>query len=545
MWGIPAEILLSGDDERALAHSLAQMKHPEQVLATIRELYSQPLAESFDVLELHDGRTIERYSIPQTVDHKPVGRVWSFRDITARRRAEERLLHDAIHDGLTGLPNRTLFFDRLEHAIRRSKRSLDQLFALLFVDLDRFKGVNDSLGHLAGDELLVEIGNRISTCFRPSDTVARLGGDEFTILLDTIERPEDAIHAAERVQRAIAAPFDVRGTEIFMSASIGIAVSAPHYVQPGEMLRDADIAMYRAKAKGRAGYEVFQPGMHTVAVAQLQLENDLRRAVERSELVLHYQPVVRLTDEKIIGFEALIRWNHPTRGLLYPDDFLTMAEETGLIVVIGSWALVEAATRMREWQQAFGRADLTISVNVSGRQLISPSFVSDVDSILNMTGLPPNTLCIELTETILMENSETAMKTLQKLRDLGVQVHIDDFGTGYSSLSYLHRFPIDSLKIDRSFISHIETGDENLEIIRTIIKLAENLKMQTIAEGVENRVQQMQLLALGCHAGQGYLFSRAADSSAVRTMIGSGHWSGRANSGGELASVAIAARSAS
>jgi PAS domain S-box/diguanylate cyclase (GGDEF) domain len=528
MWQIPAFALASRDDESALAHALGQLKYPDQFLAKVRELYGAPLAESFDVLEMNDGRTFERYSIPQKIDGLPVGRVWSFRDVTARKQAEERLVHDAIHDGLTALPNRTLFLDRLVHAIRRSKRSLDHPFALLFVDLDRFKDVNDSLGHLAGDELLVEIATRIRGCVRPGDTVARLGGDEFTILLDAIDRPEDAIRAAERVQRAVAAPFDIRGTEIFTTVSIGIAVSAPHYVHPEELLRDADIAMYRAKAKGRAGFEVFQPGMHTHAVALLQLENDLRRAVERHELVLHYQPIVSLGDNRIVGFEALLRWSHPSRGLLYPEDFLAVAEETGLIVDIGRWALREACMRMREWQQSFGRDDLEISVNLSGRQLVEPSLVAEVRRTLRESALPPRTLCVELTETVLMENSQTAMLTLAQLRDLGVQVHIDDFGTGYSSLSYLHRFPVDTLKIDRSFISHIETGDKNLEIIRTIMTLARNLKMNVIAEGVENEMQRTQLVALGCHAAQGFLFSMAADNMAVQTMIGSGHWSGHA-----------------
>ena len=528
MWQLSAEVLAHHDDDLVLEHVMGLLRHPDPFLAKVRELYSSPLAESFDVIELTDGRVFERYSIPQKIDGVPVGRVWSFRDITARKKAEEQLLHDAIHDGLTALPNRTLFLDRLEHAIRRSQRALKHVFALLFVDLDRFKVVNDSLGHLAGDELLVSLADRLRACVRPADTVARLGGDEFTILLDVIAHPEEAIIAAERIQRAVAAPFNIRGTEIFTTASIGIAVSAPHYVQPEEMLRDADIAMYRAKAKGRAGYEVFQPGMHTSAVALLHLENDLRRAVKRGELVLHYQPVVSLSEARILGFEALLRWNHPSRGLLQPADFVPIAEETGLIVAIGRWALREACGRMREWQQYFGRSDLSISVNLSGRQLVDPALILEVEHALLESELPPGSLCLELTETVLMENSQAAMRTLAQLRGLGVSVHIDDFGTGYSSLGYLHRFPVDAIKIDRSFISHIETGDENLDIIRTIMTLATNLKMTVIAEGVENEMQRAQLVALGCQAAQGFLFSEAADILAVRTMIGSGHWSGHA-----------------
>jgi len=528
LWGLPQETLDSRDDARALAHVLEQLTDPQHFLDKVRELYSDPSAESFDVLHFRDGRVFERYSIAQMLDGVPVGRVWSFRDVTMRHRAEERLRHDAIHDALTGLPNRTLFMDRLDQAIRRSKRHLDDHFALLFADVDRFKVVNDSLGHLVGDELLVAIAERIRNTIRPADTVARLGGDEFTILLETIDKPEDAVVAAERIQGVISAPFNLRGNEIFASVSIGIAASAPYYVHAEEMLRDADTAMYCAKARGRAGYESFLPGMHTSAMELLQLENDLRRAVDRGEIVLHYQPIVSLADSRIIGFEALARWNHPQRGLIYPDDFIPNAEETGLIVPIGRWVLEEACARMKQWQTAFGRDDLAISVNLSGRQLAHPSFAADLRRVLRETHLPPQTLCLEITETVLMENGQSAAESIAGLRALGIKVHIDDFGTGYSSLSYLHRFTIDTLKIDRSFISRIATGDESLAIIRTIMTLADNLNVTVIAEGVETDVQRTQLLALHCHAAQGNFFSMPADESTVRTMIGSGRFPGAA-----------------
>jgi EAL domain-containing protein (putative c-di-GMP-specific phosphodiesterase class I) len=294
------------------------------------------------------------------------------------------------------------------------------------------------------------------------------------------------------------------------------------------MLRDADIAMYRAKANGRARHEMFHPGMHTTAVALLQLENDLRRAVERSEIVVHYQPIVSLANSRIICFEALARWNHPQRGLIYPDEFIELAEETGLIVPIGRWVLFEACAQMSDWQRTFGRFDLAISVNLSGRQLAQPGFVADVERVLRETGLPAHTLCLEITETVLMENSERAAESIGRLRTLGVKVHIDDFGTGYSSLSYLHRFAIDALKIDRSFISHVTTGEESMEIIRTITTLAGNLKVPVIAEGVETEIQRTQLLALGCQSAQGFFFSLPADEAAARTMIGSGRLPGHA-----------------
>jgi diguanylate cyclase (GGDEF)-like protein/PAS domain S-box-containing protein len=528
MWTIPQEVLDSRNDDDALAHVLSQLADPKQFMDKVRELYAEPEAESFDVLRFHDGRVFERYSVPQMLDGEAVGRVWSFRDVTARTRAEEQLLHDAIHDALTGLPNRTLFMDRLEQAIRQSKRHLDHRFALLFIDIDRFKLINDSLGHLVGDELLIAIAERIRNTIRPADTIARLGGDEFVVLLVDLARPEDVLIAAERIQNVVSAPFELHGQELFVTVSIGIAVSAPYYTHAEELLRDADIAMYRVKKRGRAGHEVFHAGMHTDAVAQMQLETDLRRALDRREIVLHYQPIVSLAGSHITGFEALVRWNHPQRGLIFPDAFIGLAEETGLIVSIGRWVLNEACTKMRAWQESFGRDDLSISVNLSGRQLANASIVDDVQRVLSETGLPPKSLCLEITETVLMENSARAAETIRRLRRLGVQVHIDDFGIGYSSLSYLQRFEVDTLKIDRSFVSQIATGNEKLEILRTIAALAASLQIEIVAEGVETEVQRVTLLDLGCHAAQGNYFSMPADESAVRTMIGSGRFPGMA-----------------
>ncbi len=528
LWGIPQEILDSGDDNRALDYALDQLNAPDEFLRKVRELYSDASAEAFDILEFKDGRVFERHSIPQQLDGRPVGRVWSFRDVTAAKRAEAQLRHDAIHDVLTGLPNRTLFMDRVEHAIRRSKRHLTYQFALLWIDLDRFKVVNDSLGHLVGDELLIAISARINQTIRPGDTVARLGGDEFAVLLDGIHGTEDAAIAAQRIEQAVGTPLALDGMEILPTASIGIAVSAPHYTRPDEMLRDADIAMYHAKNLGRARHELFKPGMHTKAVELLQIENDLRRALVRCEIVLHYQPIVEMATSRLIGFEALVRWNHPERGVLVPEEFIPLAEETGAIVSIGEWALLEAATAVARWQAALHRPDLMISVNISGKQLTDPSFAEVVRRVLKKSGLSPSSLGLEITETVLMENMDTVAGRLEGLRNLGAKILIDDFGTGYSSLSYLQRLPIDTLKIDRSFISAIDGRAENNAIVRTIMALADNLRMTVTAEGVESAVQWQELVTLGCHAAQGFYISQPADESAAMTMIGAENWPGKA-----------------
>jgi diguanylate cyclase (GGDEF)-like protein len=431
---------------------------------------------------------------------------------------KEHFRHAAFHDALTGLPNRPLLIDHLKLAIEHSKLHLDHLFAVLFIDLDRFKNINDSLGHNTGDQLLVAVAGRIGEGMRPTDTIARLGGDEFAILLDGLEDSTIATAVAARIQGELLKPFSLNGHEVYITASIGIRLSTDGREDPETMLRDADTAMYRAKDNGKARHELFDSTMHTRAVAVLRLENDLRRAIERKEFCVHYQPIVSLETEALVGFEALARWNHPERGLVPPDEFIPLAEETGLITEIGAWVLHEACMQLRQWQQVARTRSLTMSVNLSGKELTQTDLIQQVKNTLEQTELNPNCLRLEITESVVMENAELATNTLLQLRKLGVQLSIDDFGTGYSSLSYLHRFPVNTLKIDRSFIGRMANGDENSEIVRTICTLANNLGMEVVAEGVETREQLELLRSLKCEYGQGYLFAKPLDVEMATAM---------------------------
>jgi diguanylate cyclase (GGDEF)-like protein/PAS domain S-box-containing protein len=441
-------------------------------------------------------------------------------DITERKRAEEQLVFDAFHDGLTGLPNRALFTDRLERALERSKRRDDFLLAVLFLDLDRFKIVNDSLGHMTGDQLLIGVARRLQAALRQVDTVARLGGDEFVILLEDIEDVAHATRTAERIQTQLREPFKMDDNEVFTSASIGIAVSTTGYDRADTFMRDADIAMYRAKTLGKARHVLFDEAMHGRAVELLQLETDLRKAVERNEFVLHYQPIVELETESVIGFEALIRWMHPDRGLTYPAAFLPLAEETGLTVELGSWALRQACEQLSRWQRRMpDRQDLWVSVNLSSRQLLRPGLTAEVEQAIRDFKIEPANLALEVTEGIIMDEPEAATSMLVGLRALGVKLPIDDFGTGYSSLAYLHRFPISTLKIDRSFINRVTDGGEDEVIVRTIVTLAHNLEMDVIAEGVETEDQLERLRALGCEFAQGFYFSRPIPAEEATALL--------------------------
>jgi diguanylate cyclase (GGDEF)-like protein/PAS domain S-box-containing protein len=441
-------------------------------------------------------------------------------DITQRKVVEDRLQHNAFHDSLTGLPNRALLLDRLGQAITRAKRRPDRRFGVLFLDLDGFKFVNDSLGHQMGDQLLIAISRRLESCLRDDDTVARLGGDEFIILMHDVTDTHDVFSLADRVLERLQTPFSLDGHELVVTASIGIALSTSKFDGAEEMVRNADIAMYRAKDRGKSGYVVFDEAMHAEAVTRLQLNTDLRQATARGELHLYYQPIVALRTGKIRGFEALLRWYHPDRGVICPDDFVPLAEETKLILPIGMWVILTAAQQLQKWQEQFWMpAPLSMSVNMSCRQFSQSDLVYQVERILLATGLDARCLKMEITESAIMEHVETAGSVLAKLKALGVKLALDDFGKGYSSLSYLHQLPLDTLKLDRSFVARIGPNGENTEIVRTIVSLANILGLDVVAEGVEKAHQWVQLRDLGCQFGQGYFFSPPLSSGAATTML--------------------------
>jgi diguanylate cyclase (GGDEF)-like protein len=432
---------------------------------------------------------------------------------------KEHFRHAAFHDSLTGLPNRAMFTELLKAEIESSNRREPHMFAVLFLDLDRFKNINDSLGHTHGDLLLVAFAERLERTLRPVDTLARFGGDEFAILITGMADATDAVRVAQRIQDELSEPFVLDKNSAFATASIGIALSSSGYDRPEDILRDADIAMYRAKENGKARYELFDHGMHARAVSRLQLESDLRQAIENKEFCVYYQPIVSLETGRLAGFEALVRWNHPRRGLVSPADFIPVAEETGLIVPIGQWVLNEACADVRQWQlDSPSHRSLSLSVNLSARQVAQPDLLDQIKEALATSKLNPHCLKLEITESVVMENAEAAVLMFKQLRSLGVQLSIDDFGTGYSSLSYLHRFPLNYLKIDRSFVSRLTTDNDNA-IVRTISTLARNLGMEVIAEGIETEEQHQQLKMLGCEYGQGFLFSRPVHNDGVQHLL--------------------------
>lgn len=432
-----------------------------------------------------------------------------------------KLLHYAFHDDLTGLPNRDLFLKQLRSVIADTKLHKSALFAVLFLDIDRFKVVNDSLGHQMGDQLLVSATSRLKSCLRNTDTVARVGGDEFAILLKDILDVRDATRVADQLQRELALPFRLNRQDIFTSVSIGIALNqAEHEYQPEELLRDAHTAMYRAKTLGIARHEVFSTGMRVQVVKRLQLETDLRRAIEQQEFYLHYQPIVSLKTGRIAGFEALVRWQHPQHGFVSPAEFIPVAEETGLIIPLGKWIFQEACRQLSIWQEKFPTdPPLTLSVNLSGQQFSQPDLVEYIEQTLKNTGLDGRSLKLEITETVAMNDIESTIALLLRLKSLNLRLSIDDFGTGYSSLSYLHRFPVDTLKVDRSFVSRMEDTGEDAAIVQTIVMLGHNLGMDVVAEGVETAAQRAKLEMLNCEYGQGYLFSKPLDSKAAAALL--------------------------
>lgn len=444
---------------------------------------------------------------------RPVKAIGVTHDITeakhreeAHQRSQERLRHETLHDALTGLPNRLLLMERVGQAIRRAKRRENYCFAVLFIDLDRFKIINDSLGHLVGDRLLMDIADKLKQCIRSSDTVARLGGDEFVIFIDDLSQEREALKVAERVIAELKTPFFIEGREVFTTASIGIAFNSSIDETETDLLRNADLAMYSAKARGKSCYALFHPTLHAQSQTHLELETNLRLALERREFLMHYQPIVSLKTLTIDSLEALIRWQNPQGEFLYPTDFLSVAEETGLIVPLGQWAIYESCRQMAMWRQHYPQvADLKICLNLSNKQLQSPNFIEQIDAILQQTGLPATCLKLEITESSLSGCTDFSISLLLRLKERGIQVSIDDFGTGHSFLSYLHHLPVDIVKIDRSFVARM--GDDR-RIIESLITLAHHLEIEIVAEGIETPEQFEQLQELGCEYGQGFFFSQ-------------------------------------
>src|SRR5882724_3914609 len=431
----------------------------------------------------------------------------------------EQLTRQAFRDALTGLPNRALFMDRLSHGLTRARRRHEHV-AVLFLDLDRFKVINDTLGHTVGDQLLVEVSNRLGSALRPGDTVARLGGDEFGLLLEDVADAETAELVALRIEAELAKSLSFEGREVFVTASIGIALSSERLGTPEEVLRDADLAMYHAKAKGKARHEIFDGTMSAPALDRMDLEMDLRSAITNRDFRLHYQPILRLDTGRIVEVEALIRWQHEKRGLLQPDAFIGLTEETGLIVPIGQWVLTEACRQARTWQIEFPRSPaLGMSVNLSAKQFQNPKLVEEITDALTMSGLDPACLKLEITESVVMQDVPATLAKLRELKDLGIRLAIDDFGTGYSSLGYLKRFPVDTLKIDRSFVKGLSKEGNDNAIVRAVVTVAKTLNMDVTAEGVETDQQRIELVALGCDRAQGFLFAKPADADHVGPLL--------------------------
>jgi diguanylate cyclase (GGDEF)-like protein len=458
---------------------------------------------------------VETVASSGSSDLETRGVVLNTRDLRERKALEDKLTFQAFHDPLTRLANRNLFRERVQHALDR--RSVAEV-AVMFIDLDNFKTINDSLGHAAGDHVLIETAHRIRSALRTEDTAARLGGDEFAVLLEDTDETS-AARVAERIRSALGTPFWVLGQEALISASIGIAIGGEGVVA-GELLRNADVAMYTAKAKGKACFEIFEPKMHDAAVARLGMEAELRRAIERQEFIVHYQPIVRLETGEIIGAEALVRWQHPTRGLLPPLEFIPLAEETGLIIPLGGWILLQACMQLAEWQKLRrGAEPFVMNVNLSSRQLVRDAMADEIAAAVDQSGIRASWLVLEVTETVLMADPAAAAIALKHIRDLGVRIALDDFGSGDSSLSHLRRFPIDIVKIDKSFVDDVAHNGRESAIARGIIELGRALNIQTVAEGIEAPDQAETLRTLGCDLGQGYFFARPISADEWAGML--------------------------
>lgn len=525
-WNRHAEQLYQWSAEDAIGRHAADVIIPaenHELLVEIRHaLDKQQTWEGELDLCRRDGSTFPALLTLSSVldEHGAVsGYVGIASDISERKEVERKLEYNAFHDALTGLPNRTLFTDRLARAIARGTREGGR-YAVMVMDLDRFKVINDSLGHLVGDELLIQFSRRVESCLRPQDTLARLGGDEFTILLDDIQHSADAIRVAERIHEKMSQPFLLGGNEVFTSASIGITFGTANYKEPAHTLRDADIAMYRAKNQGKGCHVIFEAGMHDRAVTQLKRETRMRRAIEQGEFGVQFQPIVDLLSGQCIGAEALVRWNNPAEARFPPQDFLSLAEDSGLIIPIGQKVLDDAVRALHRWQQELPLPpDFVIHINLSAKQFCHRGLISQIDETLKRYGVDGRHLTLEITEGVLRDHPVLAAAMLGDLRELKVHVCIDDFGTGYSSLSYLHQFPLDVIKIDRSFTSGLGTSVTSSAIVQAIIGLGNNLGMQTIAEGVESEEHQQQLIALGCRYAQGFLFQPPLDPNDMEEYL--------------------------
>ena len=520
MWRVPDEILVLGRGRDIVEHVATQVEDEEEFQRQISEVIRRQESDGYAIVNFKDGRVFERYHQPHRLNGDVVGRVWSFRDITDRKQSEETIRHLAYHDALTDLPNRALFADRLTIALAQARRT-GQGLAVMFLDIDRFKLINDTLGHTAGDELLKSLAVELGVLVRQGDTVARVGGDEFTLLLTGITDRAEVDVIAERVLDTVRQAREVTGKELRVSTSIGIAFFPRDGADAQTLLRNADTAMYRAKQQGRDNYQVYAPAMSAEILDRVSMESELRRATARGEFVIHYQPQIEAATGRITGVEALIRWNHPERGMIYPTEFIGVAEETGLIVPIGEWVLREACEQNKRWQER-GLPPVTMTVNLAARQFQQENLVDCVSQILADTGLDPSYLEMEITEGTTIQNPDFAASVLRQLREMGVHVSIDDFGTGYSSLNYLKRFRIDRLKIDRSFVADLITDPNDAAIATAMIVMAHSLGLSVVAEGVETHAQLEFLLKQGCDHFQGYLLGRPMPAREFEGLLEAG-----------------------
>jgi diguanylate cyclase (GGDEF)-like protein/PAS domain S-box-containing protein len=518
MWRLPTNLVAGRDDHRIVEYVAEQLVDPSAFIARVNDLYAQSEAESNDTLVFTDGRVFQRLSKPQYVSGDVVGRVWSFSDVTEQKRLENDLAHLAFHDALTGLANRALFQDRINQALARSERS-DKYVAVLFLDLDNFKTINDSLGHSVGDDFLKVVAETLVGCLRKSDTAARLGGDEFAVLIEDAPNRAEVMHMAARLMKSLREPVTVAGQEITLTVSLGITFGFQGHTSD-QLLRNADLAMYLAKAQGKDRIEEFQDQMHVAVVQRLELEHDLRRAVLSEELRVHYQPIFDLVSGAIVGFEALVRWQHPTHGLLQPISFIPFAEEIGFIHNIDSFVLTEACAQARRWQ-AMGLASpgLLMSVNLSAREIADSSIRESVSLSLLETGFEPKHLILEITESALLRDLEATIRNLESLKSLGLSIAVDDFGTGFSSFSHLEQLPIDILKVDRSFVANIAVDEGRPSLAPAIVQLAHTLGLTTIAEGVESQDQVTPLRDLQCRLAQGYHLGMPLDADETEGLL--------------------------